>query len=199
MIKELSLHKGNLVAENGFPVMMPWEKPYMEHCINMLFPVGDVLEIGFGLGYSATQIQKFPIRSHTIIECDNNVVVKAREWANNQPHPVNIIHGKWQEMMALVGRFDSIFFDDCFLTEHPYEHNMSSIKYFVERINQLHSKELTKIGWYCESVPSENLQDYFKRIGATFELYNFKINKPKNLEYAKKHGDVMFVPQLTLT
>ena len=170
----------------------------MEHCINMLFPVGDVLEIGFGLGYSATQIQNFPIRSHTIIECDNNVIVKVREWANKQPHPVNIVYGKWQESMALLGRFDSVFFDDCFLTKQPYEHNMSSIKYFVERVNRLHRKELTKIGWYCESIPSKNLQNYFKEIGATFELYNFKIPKPKNLEYAKKHGNVMFVPQVTL-
>ena len=32
-------------------VMMEWEKPYMEKCIEMLEPSGNVLEIGFGFGY----------------------------------------------------------------------------------------------------------------------------------------------------
>jgi len=197
-VNELALHNGNLTAKNGFQVMMPWEKPYMERCINMLFPVGDVLEIGFGLGYSATQIQKFPIRSHTIVECDNNVIKKLREWANKQPHPVNIIHGKWQDSMSLLGRFDSIFFDDCFLTEHPREHNLSSIKYFLQRVDRLHSKEITKIGWYCEDPPASGLRNYFKEIGAKFELYDFEIVKPAGIGYARKHGDIMFVPLLTL-
>ena len=51
-----------------FQVMMAWEKPYMEHLIKKLKPKGDVLEIGFGLGYSASAIQKYNITSHTIIE-----------------------------------------------------------------------------------------------------------------------------------
>ena len=34
-----------------FQVMMEWEKPYMKKVKN-LKPKGDVLEIGFGLGYS---------------------------------------------------------------------------------------------------------------------------------------------------
>ena len=48
-----------------FQVMMAWEKPYMEHLIKKLKPKGDVLEIGFGLGYSASAIQKYNITSHT--------------------------------------------------------------------------------------------------------------------------------------
>ena len=37
-------------------VMMEWEKPYMEFSIEKLNPTGHVLEIGFGMGYSATSI-----------------------------------------------------------------------------------------------------------------------------------------------
>ena len=47
-----------LLQDNKNQVMMEWEKPYMEACIDKLQPKGDVLEIGFGMGYSATQIQK---------------------------------------------------------------------------------------------------------------------------------------------
>ena len=59
-------------------VMMAWEKPYMEACVDALKPSGDVLEIGFGLGYSATQIQKYSPKSHTIIECDPVVIERER-------------------------------------------------------------------------------------------------------------------------
>ena len=51
--------------------MMEWEKHYMETCINLLEPAGDVLEIGFGYGFSATHIQQFDIKSHTILEPDD--------------------------------------------------------------------------------------------------------------------------------
>ena len=37
-------------------LMMEWEKDYMEKCIDYLDPSGSVLEIGFGLGYSAKAI-----------------------------------------------------------------------------------------------------------------------------------------------
>ena len=40
-------------------IMMEWEKPYMEKSIELLNPFGKVLEIGFGLGYSATKICSF--------------------------------------------------------------------------------------------------------------------------------------------
>ena len=39
-----------LLNEKKEQVMMEWEKPYMEECINTLQPHGHVLEIGFGLG-----------------------------------------------------------------------------------------------------------------------------------------------------
>ena len=46
-----------LLDTNNFQVMMEWEKPYMEACVDMLKPKGHVLEIGFGFGYSADQFQ----------------------------------------------------------------------------------------------------------------------------------------------
>ena len=65
-----------LLSSNKQQVMMEWERPYMEASIDMLQPKGDVLEIGFGCGYSATQIMKYPIESYTVIECDPGVIEK---------------------------------------------------------------------------------------------------------------------------
>ena len=102
-----------LLSENNQQVMMEWEKPYMEACIDLLQPRGDVLEVGFGYGYSASQIMKYPIKSYTIIECDPTVLQKLSEWKSQfQNIPITIIEGRWQDVLHSLGKFDSIFIDD---------------------------------------------------------------------------------------
>ena len=104
----------DILLKDGFlQVMMEWEKPYMEACIDALKPSGDVLEIGFGLGYSASQIQKYQPKSHTIIECEPDVIVKGKEWAKKYPNSkITFIQGLWQDKLKDLGTFDAIFFDD---------------------------------------------------------------------------------------
>lgn len=100
-----------LLKDGDLQVMMEWEKPYMQACVDALKPSGDVLEIGFGLGYSASHIQKYHPKSHTIIECDPTVIKKAQAWAKKHPH-VKIVKGFWQDQIGKLGVFDTIFFDD---------------------------------------------------------------------------------------
>ncbi len=100
-----------LLKEGKFQVMMEWEKPYMHACIDALLPFGDVLEIGFGLGYSAERIQSYKPKSHTIIEYHPEVAKKARAFAAKYPH-VTLVEGTWQETLPTLGVFDCIFFDD---------------------------------------------------------------------------------------
>jgi len=100
-----------LLKDDRFQVMMEWEKPYMEACIDALQPTGDVLEIGFGCGYAASRIQSYNPKSHTIIEYHPVVAKKAREWAKGRPNVV-IIENTWQKALNSLGVFDAIFFDD---------------------------------------------------------------------------------------
>lgn len=100
-----------LLKDDSLQVMMEWEKPYMEACIDALQPSGDVLEIGFGLGYSSTHIQKYSPKSHTIIECDPTVIQKAEDWSKSYSH-IKIIQGTWQDCLKDLGQYDAIFFDD---------------------------------------------------------------------------------------
>src|SRR5579871_2039641 len=87
-----------LLKDGKFQVMMEWEKPYMHACIDALKPFGDVLEIGFGLGYSSDRIQTHRPKSHTIIEYHPEVAKRAREWAKRYPN-VTIIEDTWQHAL----------------------------------------------------------------------------------------------------
>jgi hypothetical protein len=76
----------------------------------------NVLEVGWGCGYSATAIQRCKPKSYTVIECDSTVIKRAETWSS-EFNNVTIIAGYWQHVLAsatqLQGRkFDAIFFDD---------------------------------------------------------------------------------------
>ncbi|CAN0014319.1 unnamed protein product, partial [Sphacelaria rigidula] len=71
----------------------------------------DVLEIGFGCGYSADRIQDFSPRSHTIMEPDPVVLARLSEWAKARTG-VRIVEGFWQTSLPTLGQYDAIFFDD---------------------------------------------------------------------------------------
>ncbi len=100
-----------LLKDGIFQVMMEWEKPYMEACIDALHPQGDVLEIGFGCGYASTHIQKYNPTKHTIIEYHPMIAEKARLWAKNYSN-VEIIEDTWQNALNRLGSYNAIFFDD---------------------------------------------------------------------------------------
>ena len=115
-------------------VMMEWEIPYMQSCIDELYPEGDVLEVGFGMGYSASTIQDYEPKSHTIIECHPTVLKEAHKWRKEYPDSdIRIIEGTWQEQFENLGNFDQIFFDDHGLMvddigfDGKYEKYMTSI------------------------------------------------------------------------
>jgi len=105
------LGKEILYNQYNLPIIMEWEKPYIEACIEALNPTGNVLEIGFGLGYASNKIQQYNPKSHTIIESDPTVIEKAKKWAKDF-NTVKIIEGSWQDILPTLGQFNAIFFDD---------------------------------------------------------------------------------------
>jgi len=173
-------------------IMMEWEKPYMEACIQKLQPFGDVLEIGFGLGYSATEIQKFPINSYTVIECDEETYKRALEWKKNYNHTINIIFGRWEEVYEILSKFDCMFFDDfdiktlelCKLDPTVPCRNID----FILKLKN-HLKNYTKFSFYC-ATNKEQMQKYKNRWKKSLKGYQKNINfeeyvvdVPKNCRY----------------
>ena len=163
-----------LLSIDGGQVMMEWEKPYMDASIDYLSPKGDVLEIGFGLGYSATRIvEKWRPKSYTVIECDPIVLVRAREWAQEMrtlvgsdegtQTRIRIIEGRWQDVLGGLGVFDEIYFDDYPLDVTQESSDMEKIlsrkriNVFVDICIQLHTRIGSKLCWYLNAIGNVGL------------------------------------------
>jgi predicted O-methyltransferase YrrM len=71
---------------------------------------GDVLDIGFGLGYSAQKMSELS-STYTCIEVNSQIYERAKEWAKDKPN-VEIIFGDWIDIIpTLTKKFDGIFMD----------------------------------------------------------------------------------------
>ena len=179
-------------------VMMEWEKPYMEACIDFLKPKGNVLEIGFGMGYSATAIQKYKPKSYTIVECDPTVIKKCKKWSKNYDN-VTIIEAKWQELICTnrLGIYDEVFFDD-------FPNNLENVSpmqmfqinnrihLFIEFLNQYHLKLNSKISAYlCKGTSMYNdptwKSKYIDNInwGYKEKIMDLNVSNTQNYHYSK--------------
>lgn len=184
-------------------IMMEWEIPYMKKCIEKLNPTGDVLEVGFGMGYSANEIQKYSITSHTIIECDPIVYEKALEWSKNQKNKTKIIFGKWENVYKNLGKFDCFFYDPYSIGGISKFSSMCGNLIFTKESLYYNSKDFVKISYYCvtediKSIPVKikilcpnyrckfNFDRYFCEIPDNCSYINQKQNLYAPLIEAKK-------------
>lgn len=161
-----------------------WERPYMEACVDALqiSTSEDVLEIGFGCAYSANWIQSKSPQSHTIIECDEVVLKKAREWAASRKG-VTIVAGIWQEMLPDLGVFDAIFFDDFPVPEAndliapTGGANDSRWHTFIDLCVNFHMKQGSRITGYL----ARRLD--LLRSDCEVAMSDFEVHPPKNCPY----------------
>ena len=102
-------------------VMHEWERPLIRRMVEdlKLTPDDRLLEIGFGMGISASILQEFGPASHTIVEPHPQVLVQAERWkgsrTNIQLHP-----GYWQQLDPGAQRYSAIFFD-------PFADDMAAV------------------------------------------------------------------------
>ena len=152
-------------------VMMDWEDNLMkEHANLVCHNKGDILEFGFGMGISATYIQKHKPKSHTIIEIHPQIIKKAKQWALNKSN-VKIIEGDWVKCLDQLGKYDGIFFDT---------YNDNNYLKFGEIAKTL-TKPRTHVTWWNSLSKPDNVYGFED---VTYTKYN--VNPPKNNYFMDK-------------
>lgn len=117
---------------DGQQVMQAWEHPYMAKLASIASAAGgSVLEIGFGMGISASSIQDAGVSSHTIIECHPDVQKRFKDWSAAYPgNNIRLVEGKWQDRLQGLGKFDAILFDAYPLNEREWsDHYVNDVTY----------------------------------------------------------------------
>ncbi|HEY8019617.1 MAG TPA: class I SAM-dependent methyltransferase, partial [Thermoanaerobaculia bacterium] len=125
-------YDGHQLEIEGQQVMQDWERPLMRAMAEVAAEThGDVLEVGFGMGISATYLQEAGVRSHTVVECNEDVIAHFERWRAGYPgRDIRLLRGKWQEVTALFGTYDGVFFDTYHNDEKEYvDHVIQAVTY----------------------------------------------------------------------
>lgn len=100
-----------LINHDGSEIMREWERPIMKKHIDMLnIQYGNVLEVGFGMGISASYIQEKKPKKHTIIEINDEILSFAKTWSLKYDN-IELIHSNWVDIIDELPKYDCIFFD----------------------------------------------------------------------------------------
>ena len=121
---KISMNAGTLMLNNKYDLMHESEKKDIKQSIIDICKKHKpkrVLEIGFGLGYTATQFQDCNVKKHVIIEAHPEIFKRAAEWAKDYPNVILINDFfqdyKTEEKFDLVydDRMDMVFENDEFI------------------------------------------------------------------------------------
>lgn len=110
----------------GHPVMQDWEEPYMRKLAGIASSNGGVvLEVGFGMGLSATFIQRYGVQKHMVVEANLDVFRCLEEFAAGSRGSVIPMFGFWQDVMPDLAdeSMDGILFDTYPLNENEIHCN----------------------------------------------------------------------------
>ena len=118
---------------DGHPVMQRWETPFMGELAKVVASNGGkVMEVGFGMGISASAVQKYPIAEHIILEANADVYSRLLAFKKAAPRLVTPIGpALWQNSLRKVpdNSIDGILYDTYPLVkEEQHIHQFDFIK-----------------------------------------------------------------------
>lgn len=165
-----------LYDKNGYFLVSKWIKPIMvEHAKLVTLNGGDILELGFGLGICSEEIQKYNIKSHTIVENDPFIYERLLEFVEKNPN-VKPVFGSWLEFESEI-KFDGIFYDTETLTWELPKHTPRW------------SKNGTIISWFSPATKETSiLRDYAD------SFIEIPINMPEYKIYDLDDRDTYYMP-----
>lgn len=171
-------------------IMEDWQIPLMQSMADVVCETkGDILEIGFGRGISSDMIQAHQVKSHTIIECNEQVINDYFEqWKKKfTGSDIKIVQGLWQDTIKDLGLFDGIFFHTYPLNEEEYMKYVQESITFAEHFFPSASNHLKKGGSFTyfsneiDSLSREHQRLLLKHF-SSFSIQIVPLNMPEDVK-----------------
>ena len=168
----------------GQQVMQDWERPLMlDLAKEAARNGGHVLEVGFGMGISASYLIQEGCSKYTVIEPHKRVLKEFQQWASQQPVPVEAVEGFWEDVIDNLGLFDGILFDIFPTTATEYSDRYTLP--FIPKASE-HLKPGGVFTYYSgcpEKVPDKSME----LLRSCFSRVDFHhvtgLNPPKDCQY----------------
>lgn len=161
-------------SDDGNMIMHSWEDELMRLKSEFVCENGgDILELGFGMGISASYIQSQNINSHTICEIHPQVIVELNKWKKDKDNVITL-EGDWYDNVVNMGRYDGILFDT-----HDDIHYM---EFFTEVVSKI-AKPNCRITWW-NNLPKEDNKRLKVKENSKFEM--IEVNPPENTYFNHK-------------
>tara|TARA_R100000329_G_scaffold5072_1_gene6673 strand:+ start:360 stop:947 length:588 start_codon:yes stop_codon:yes gene_type:complete len=158
-----------------YEVMMSWEQPIMNKMAELAVSEGDdVLELGFGMGILSNAIQARKPKSHTIVECHPEIIIKLKEWASDKTN-VTIVEGDWLEKTEELSTYDAI------LQDTYADDNLHNFVSFVFNV----AKPGCKVTWWNNKNSNTDWSYLFDDYNLT--LTDVDVDPPVNEYYNEKN------------
>lgn len=168
----------------GQQVMQDWEYPLMDAMAKVVTEAhGDVLELGFGMAISATCIQKYGVRSYTIIEANDEVAKRFHEWKKQFPgRDIRLIQGRWHDVHHQLQdeSFDGVFFDTVPTFEDEYLREVIDNVVMAEDFFPIAARVLRPGGifsWYTNEIDTLSRR-HQRLIRKYFRSYEVTVAEP---------------------
>lgn len=169
----------------GHTVMQRWEEPYMRRLAEIAtMNGGRVLEVGFGMGISASYIQENQLEEHHIIEANEQVFERLNSFAKSAKCKTLIYSGFWEDISS---QFEDEFFDGILFDTYPItckEFRVSRFSFFSE------AHRLLKVGGVFTHFSGEELDftdnyiEYLRQAGfSKFSGEVISVNPPTDCPY----------------
>ncbi len=126
-------------------IMEDWQTPVMKAMARQVTAAhGDVLEIGFGSGVSATFIQEQGVKSHTIVEMNEFIAnTLFADWRKKYPqNDIQLVLGRWQDALDKLDTYDGVFFHAVPMDEEEFMKEMVGSITFAEHFFPVAAKLL---------------------------------------------------------
>ena len=177
--------EGDIFDEEGYGVMMGFEKPLMEKtaeaiCANK----GDILNIGYGMGLVDNFIQSHNPDSHWIIEAHPQIQEKMCQEGWLKKPNTRCIFTKWQNVLSYLPKFDGIYID-------TYGESMLDV---IKNAHKLLKPNGIFSFFYNPFSPEELIDSHF---GALEKHFNKKSIQVKLSEVPNSQGtEVYWLPDV---